>query len=79
MLLASPVIAMAIAAGPNALPLQAVHLWYAAAAGEMPVEITLEEEDTKLDFAISRTEEEHQARGKRILYGSAACHSTTDM
>ena len=56
-----------------------MRLWYTAAAGEMHVEITLEEEDTKLGFAISRTEEEHQARGKRILYGLAAFHSTTDM
>lgn len=36
---------------------KAVRLWYTAAAGEMPVEITLEEGDTKLGFAISRTEE----------------------
>ncbi|KAL5208859.1 hypothetical protein ABZP36_033294 [Zizania latifolia] len=36
---------------------KAVRVWYTAAAGEMPVEITLEESDTKLGFAISRTEE----------------------
>ncbi|KAL6633658.1 hypothetical protein ACP70R_026329 [Stipagrostis hirtigluma subsp. patula] len=36
---------------------KAVRVWYTAAAGEMPVEITLEEGDTKLGFAISRTEE----------------------
>ncbi|XP_044404065.1 uncharacterized protein [Triticum aestivum] len=36
---------------------KAVRLWFTAAAGEMPVEITLEEGDTKLGFAISRTEE----------------------
>ncbi|KAJ3694663.1 hypothetical protein LUZ60_000040 [Juncus effusus] len=36
---------------------KAVRLWYAAAAGEMPIEIRLEEGDTKLGFAISRTEE----------------------
>uniref|UniRef100_A0A0D3F9Q8 Uncharacterized protein n=1 Tax=Oryza barthii TaxID=65489 RepID=A0A0D3F9Q8_9ORYZ len=36
---------------------KAVRVWYTAAAGEMPVEITLEAGDTKLGFAISRTEE----------------------
>ncbi|CAN6233702.1 unnamed protein product [Urochloa humidicola] len=36
---------------------KAVRVWYTAEAGEMPVEITLEESDTKLGFAISRTEE----------------------
>jgi hypothetical protein len=36
---------------------KAVRIWFTAAAGEMPVEITLEEGDTKLGFAISRTEE----------------------
>ncbi|KAL5213397.1 hypothetical protein ABZP36_024244 [Zizania latifolia] len=36
---------------------KAVRVWYTSAAGEMPVEITLEESDAKLGFAISRTEE----------------------
>ncbi|CAM0944516.1 unnamed protein product [Alopecurus aequalis] len=36
---------------------KAVRIWFTAAAGEMPVEIILEEGDTKLGFAISRTEE----------------------
>jgi hypothetical protein len=36
---------------------KAVRIWFTSAAGEMPVEITLEEGDTKLGFAISRTEE----------------------
>uniref|UniRef100_A0A0E0K4G7 Uncharacterized protein n=1 Tax=Oryza punctata TaxID=4537 RepID=A0A0E0K4G7_ORYPU len=36
---------------------KAVRVWYTAAAREMPVEITLEASDTKLGFAISRTEE----------------------
>jgi hypothetical protein len=36
---------------------KAVRVWYTAAAGEMPVEIILEEGDVKLGFAISRTEE----------------------
>ncbi|XP_062222194.1 uncharacterized protein LOC133921368 [Phragmites australis] len=36
---------------------KAVRVWYTAAAGEMPVEITLEEGDTRLGFDISRTEE----------------------
>jgi hypothetical protein len=36
---------------------KAVRIWFTAAAGEMPVEITLDESDTKLGFAISRTEE----------------------
>ncbi|XP_072991427.1 uncharacterized protein [Typha latifolia] len=36
---------------------KAVRLWYTAAAGEMLVEVRLQEGDTKLGFAISRTEE----------------------
>ncbi|CAL5019228.1 unnamed protein product [Urochloa decumbens] len=36
---------------------KAVRVWYTAEVVEMPVEITLEESDTKLGFAISRTEE----------------------
>ncbi|XP_062220119.1 uncharacterized protein LOC133919671 [Phragmites australis] len=36
---------------------KAVRVWYTAGAGEMPVEITLDEGDTRLGFAISRTEE----------------------
>lgn len=36
---------------------KAVRVWYTAEAGEMPVEIILEEGDVKLGFAISRTEE----------------------
>ncbi|XP_038973417.1 uncharacterized protein LOC103711408 [Phoenix dactylifera] len=36
---------------------KAVRLWYTPAAGEMAVEIKLREGDTKLGFAISRTEE----------------------
>lgn len=36
---------------------RAVRLWYAPMAGEIPVEIKLKEGDSKLGFAISRTEE----------------------
>ncbi|CAN6280187.1 unnamed protein product [Urochloa humidicola] len=36
---------------------KAVRVWYTAEVAEMPVEITLEETDAKLGFAISRTEE----------------------
>uniref|UniRef100_A0A7N0ZUB5 Uncharacterized protein n=1 Tax=Kalanchoe fedtschenkoi TaxID=63787 RepID=A0A7N0ZUB5_KALFE len=36
---------------------RAVRLWYMALGGEYPVEIRLNEGDTKLGFAISRTEE----------------------
>lgn len=36
---------------------RAVRLWYAPVGGELSVEIKLREEDTKLGFAISRTEE----------------------
>ncbi|KAK6261794.1 hypothetical protein QUC31_007610 [Theobroma cacao] len=36
---------------------RAVRLWYAPLAGEIPIEIKLKEDDTKLGFAISRTEE----------------------
>ncbi|XP_008787284.2 uncharacterized protein LOC103705374 [Phoenix dactylifera] len=36
---------------------RAVRLWYTPAAGEMAVEIKLQEGDTRLGFAISRTEE----------------------
>ncbi|KAF7805385.1 uncharacterized protein G2W53_037546 [Senna tora] len=36
---------------------RAVRLWYAPVGGEFSVEIKLKEDDTKLGFAISRTEE----------------------
>lgn len=36
---------------------RAVRLWYAPLREELPVEIKLKEGDTKLGFAISRTEE----------------------
>ncbi|KAK6272722.1 PREDICTED: uncharacterized protein LOC18589766 [Theobroma cacao] len=36
---------------------RAVRLWYAPLAEEIPIEIKLKEDDTKLGFAISRTEE----------------------
>ncbi|URD96241.1 hypothetical protein MUK42_29241 [Musa troglodytarum] len=36
---------------------RAVRLWYTPKAGEVPLEIMLQEGDTKLGFAISRTEE----------------------
>ncbi|XP_010519736.1 PREDICTED: uncharacterized protein LOC104799095 [Tarenaya hassleriana] len=36
---------------------RAVRLWYAPLAGELPVEIKLRDDDTKLGFSISRTEE----------------------
>ncbi|XP_006660769.3 uncharacterized protein LOC102710811 [Oryza brachyantha] len=36
---------------------KAARLWYCSIAGEMPLEIPLEEGDTRLGFAISRTEE----------------------
>lgn len=36
---------------------RAVRLWYAPVAGELSIEIKLKEEDMKLGFAISRTEE----------------------
>ncbi|XP_048140595.1 uncharacterized protein LOC115738285 isoform X2 [Rhodamnia argentea] len=36
---------------------RAVRLWFAALGGEFPIEIKLQEGDTKLGFAISRTEE----------------------
>lgn len=36
---------------------RAVRLWYGPIAGEIPLEIKLTEADTKLGFAISRTEE----------------------
>lgn len=36
---------------------RAVRLWYAPVAGELSIEIKLKEEDIKLGFAISRTEE----------------------
>ncbi|KAG8057205.1 hypothetical protein GUJ93_ZPchr0002g26443 [Zizania palustris] len=36
---------------------KAARLWYSSMAGEMPLEIPLEEGDTRLGFAISRTEE----------------------
>ncbi|XP_017216281.1 uncharacterized protein LOC108193935 isoform X2 [Daucus carota subsp. sativus] len=36
---------------------RAVRLWYSPSEGEIPFEIMIEESDTKLGFAISRTEE----------------------
>ncbi|KAH7543580.1 uncharacterized protein LOC107412628 isoform X2 [Ziziphus jujuba] len=36
---------------------RAVRLWYAPLGGEFPVEIKIHEDDTKLGFAISRTDE----------------------
>lgn len=36
---------------------KAARLWYSSMAGEMPLEIPLQEGDTRLGFAISRTEE----------------------
>lgn len=36
---------------------KAVRLWYTPAAGEVAVDIKLQEGDTKLGFSISRTEE----------------------
>ncbi|KAL5567187.1 hypothetical protein UlMin_030351 [Ulmus minor] len=36
---------------------RAVRLWYAPLGGEIPIEIKIQESDTKLGFAISRTEE----------------------
>lgn len=36
---------------------RAVRLWFSPLAGEIPIEIKLKENDTKLGFAISRTEE----------------------
>lgn len=36
---------------------RAVRLWYAPLGGEFPIEIELKEGDSKLGFAISRTDE----------------------
>lgn len=36
---------------------RAVRLWYAPIGGELSVEVKLKEDDSKLGFAISRTEE----------------------
>jgi len=36
---------------------RAVRLWYAPIGGEISIEIKLKEDDAKLGFAISRTEE----------------------
>lgn len=36
---------------------RAVRLWFSPLGGEFPIEIKLKENDTKLGFAISRTEE----------------------
>lgn len=36
---------------------RAVRLWYAPIGGEFSIEIKLKEDDSKLGFAISRTEE----------------------
>lgn len=44
---------------------RAVRLWYAPIAGEVAVEIRLKESDSKLGFAISRTEE--------VIFFSSLC------
>lgn len=36
---------------------RAVRLWFSTLGGEIPIEINIQEDDTKLGFAISRTEE----------------------
>jgi hypothetical protein len=36
---------------------RAVRLWYAPLCGEFAIEVKIKEDDTKLGFAISRTEE----------------------
>lgn len=36
---------------------KAARLWYSSTAGEIPLEILLQEGDTRLGFAVSRTEE----------------------
>lgn len=36
---------------------RAVRLWYAPLGGEVAVEITIKDDDSKLGFAIGRTEE----------------------
>lgn len=38
---------------------RAARLWYAPPGGEFGIEINIQEGDTKLGFAISRTEEVH--------------------
>ena len=50
---------------------KAVRVWYTAAAGEMPVEIILEEGDARLGFAISRTEEVRTADTSRWSHSRA--------
>jgi hypothetical protein len=52
---------------------KAVRVWYTAAAGEMPVEITLQGSDTRLGFAISRTEEVHANRLTRYTFSIYPC------
>ena len=54
---------------------KAVRIWFTAAAGEMPVEITLEEGDTKLGFAISRTEEVRTLGGLAPIDRSTRTHA----
>lgn len=36
---------------------RAVRLWFSPLAGEIPIEIKIKDTDTRLGFAISRTEE----------------------
>lgn len=51
---------------------KAVRLWYTAAVGEMPIEIQLKEDDTKLGFAISRTDEV-RIKSTRFLICTVMC------
>ncbi|GER25077.1 phosphoribosylaminoimidazole-succinocarboxamidesynthase [Striga asiatica] len=48
-----------------------VRLWFSPLAGEIPIEIRIEEDDTKLGFAISRTEE-------GFIYISSVMQSSDD-
>lgn len=47
---------------------RAVRLWYAPLGVECPLEIKLRDDDTKLGFSISRTEEVTQRRVKSTTY-----------
>jgi hypothetical protein len=58
---------------------KAVRVWYTAAAGEVPVEVILEEGDIKLGFAIGRTEEVSEHVSVATFFFNAAARVLLDV
>lgn len=60
---------------------RAVRLWYTPVAGETELEITLQQGDTRLGFAISRTDEVrlYCLSVQKFLKNSCACQHLLDV